>query len=42
MDARCQETREMAADLALGIVEGEERGRALQHPRRLPGLPRGG
>jgi len=36
MDARCQETREMAADLALGIVEGEERGRALQHLAECP------
>jgi hypothetical protein len=36
MDARCQETREMAADLALGIVEGEERGRALQHLADCP------
>jgi hypothetical protein len=36
MDPRCQETREMAADLALGIVEGEERGRALQHLADCP------
>ncbi len=36
MDPRCQETREMAADLALGIVEGEERGRALQHLAECP------
>jgi predicted anti-sigma-YlaC factor YlaD len=36
MDARCQETREMAADLALGIVEGEERGRALHHLADCP------
>jgi hypothetical protein len=36
MDARCHETREMAADLALGIVEGEERGRALQHLADCP------
>ena len=36
MDARCQETREMAAELALGIVEGEERGRALQHLAECP------
>src|SRR3954454_16274319 len=36
MDARCEETREMAADLALGIVEGEERGRALQHLADCP------
>jgi putative zinc finger protein len=36
MDARCQETREMAPELALGIVEGEERGRALQHLAECP------
>jgi hypothetical protein len=36
MDARCQETREMAVELALGIVEGEERGRALQHLADCP------
>ncbi len=36
MDSRCQETREMAAELALGIVEGEERGRALQHLADCP------
>ena len=36
MDARCQQTREMAAELALGIVEGEERGRALQHLAECP------
>ncbi len=36
MDARCHETREMAAELALGIVEGEERGRALQHLADCP------
>jgi hypothetical protein len=36
MDARCEETREMAAELALGIVEGEERGRALQHLADCP------
>jgi hypothetical protein len=36
MDPRCQETREMAAELALGIVEGEERGRALQHLADCP------
>jgi hypothetical protein len=36
MDPRCDETREMAADLALGIVEGEERGRALQHLAECP------
>src|SRR3954471_4839423 len=36
MDPRCQETREMAVELALGIVEGEERGRALQHLADCP------
>jgi hypothetical protein len=36
MDARCEETREMAAELALGIVEGEERGLALQHLAECP------
>ena len=36
MDPRCHETREMAADLALGIVDGEERGRALQHLADCP------
>jgi hypothetical protein len=36
MDPRCEETREIAAELALGIVEGEERGRALQHLAACP------
>jgi hypothetical protein len=36
MDPRCEETREMAVELALGIVEGEERGRALQHLAKCP------
>ena len=36
MDPRCDETRELAAELALGIVEGEERGRALQHLADCP------
>lgn len=36
MDPRCEETREQAADLALGIVEGEERGRALEHLAKCP------
>ena len=31
MDPRCEEFRELAPELALGIVEGEERGRALEH-----------
>jgi hypothetical protein len=36
MDPRCQEIRELAPDLALGIVEGEERGRALEHLADCP------
>jgi hypothetical protein len=36
MDPRCQEIREMAPELALGIVEGEERGRALEHLADCP------
>src|SRR5215216_3208072 len=36
MDPRCEETRALAAELALGIVEGEERGRALQHLAECP------
>lgn len=36
MDPRCEETREFAAELALGIVEGEERGRALEHLADCP------
>lgn len=36
MDPRCEHTREIAAELALGIVEGEERGRALQHLADCP------
>ncbi len=36
MDPRCEETRELAAELALGIVEGEERGRALEHLAECP------
>jgi hypothetical protein len=36
MDPRCEETRELAAELALGTVEGEERGRALQHLAECP------
>ena len=31
MDPRCEEVRELAPELALGIVEGEQRGRALEH-----------
>jgi hypothetical protein len=36
MDHRCEETRELSAELALGTVEGEERGRALQHLAECP------
>jgi Putative zinc-finger len=36
MDPRCEETRELAPELALGIVEGEERGRALEHLADCP------
>jgi hypothetical protein len=36
MDSRCEELREQAPDLALGIVEGEERGRALEHLADCP------
>ena len=36
MDPRCEHTREIAAELSLGIVEGEERGRALQHLAECP------
>ena len=31
MDPRCEETREVLAELSLGVADGEERGRALQH-----------
>jgi Putative zinc-finger len=36
MDQRCEEIRELAPELALGIVEGEERGRALEHLADCP------
>jgi Putative zinc-finger len=36
MDPRCEEVRELAPELALGIVEGEERGRALEHLADCP------
>lgn len=36
MNPRCEETRELAPELALGIVEGEERGRALEHLADCP------
>jgi hypothetical protein len=35
-DPRCEETRELAAELALGAAEGEERGRALEHLASCP------
>ena len=34
MEARCEETRDVLAELALGVADGEERGRALQHLAR--------
>jgi anti-sigma factor RsiW len=36
MDPRCEEMRQLAPELALGIVEGEERGRALEHLADCP------
>jgi hypothetical protein len=36
MDPRCEEIRELAPELALGVVEGEERGRALEHLADCP------
>jgi Putative zinc-finger len=36
MDARCEETRDVLAELALGVADGEERGRALQHLAECP------
>jgi hypothetical protein len=36
MDPRCEEVRALAPELALGIVEGEERGRALEHLADCP------
>jgi hypothetical protein len=35
-DPRCEEIRALAPELALGIVEGEERGRALEHLADCP------
>jgi Putative zinc-finger len=40
MDPRCEEIRELAPELALGIVEGEERGRALEHLADCPACRR--
>ena len=31
MDPRCEETRALAPELALGVADGEERGHALEH-----------
>jgi hypothetical protein len=36
MEPRCEHTRELAAELALGVLEGEERGRALEHLADCP------
>lgn len=36
MERRCEETREVLAELALGVADGEERGRALQHLATCP------
>jgi len=36
VNPRCDQTRELAAELALGVVEGEERGRALEHLADCP------
>jgi Putative zinc-finger len=36
MEARCEETRDVLAELALGVADGEERGRALQHLAECP------
>jgi anti-sigma factor RsiW len=36
MDPRCEELRELAPELALGIIEGEQRGRALEHLADCP------
>ena len=36
MDPRCEQVRELAPELALGIVEGEERGIALEHLADCP------
>jgi Putative zinc-finger len=36
MDSRCEETRALVPELALGVADGEERGRALQHLAECP------
>lgn len=35
-DDRCRETRELTAELALGIADGEDRARALEHLAECP------
>ena len=35
-DSRCDETRELVPELALGIADGEERARALEHVADCP------
>ena len=40
MNPRCNEIRELAPELALGIAEGEERGRALEHLADCPACRR--
>lgn len=40
MSEACDRTRELAAELALGILDGEERGEALAHLSRCPGCRR--
>jgi hypothetical protein len=36
MDPRCEETRELLPELALGVADGEDRGTALQHLAECP------
>lgn len=40
MSEACDHVRELAAELALGILDGEERGEALTHLSRCPGCRR--
>ncbi|HEX2433018.1 MAG TPA: zf-HC2 domain-containing protein, partial [Gaiellaceae bacterium] len=35
-DARCREIRELAAEVALGIADGEDRARVLKHAAECP------
>lgn len=39
-DERCEETRELLAELALGIADGAERARVLEHVAGCPGCRR--